>query len=151
MARRLLIVMILVVGVVLGALRDFIFINLNYQLDFLRNHRAVSFAHSAFRKAVEGWDLVGLTALKWMLAAFFIACTALLSVLLARILFGDHRYARPIVLGYLLVAGLAVVLHFLSTPVPAFGGVALKLLHLLQYPVLLFFLWAAATLRQRLA
>ena len=147
MKARLALVIILGAGVLLGALREFVFINLNYQIDFLRNHRLVSYAHSAFRRQVDGWDLGGLMRLKWVLACAFVLVMLGLCVALARLLFGDHRYTRPILIGFAGVGGLALLLHFLTPAVPAFNGVSVKLLHLLQYPVVLFFIWAASALR----
>lgn len=137
---------VLLLGTALGGVREFLFINLNYQIDFLRNHRQVSFAHSAFREQVAGMDLTDLLVLKWVLASAFVLAMLGLCLLLARLLFGDGRYSRTIGLAFGAIGGLAVVLHLLTPVVPAFHGVSVKLLHLLQYPVVLVFIWAASVL-----
>ena len=141
------IVLILVIAIVLGAIREFLFLNLNYAIDHLANHRTVSYAHSAFRAAVDGWSLDSLHRLKWVFSAAFIGANLLLSIGLARILFGDHRYRRVVLLAFVGIGAVALLLNGFASSLPGLGHVAVKLLHVLQYPVLLFFIWAAARLR----
>ncbi|HQX98643.1 MAG TPA: hypothetical protein PLV08_02620 [Flavobacteriales bacterium] len=146
MSRKVLIGGIVVIAIVLGALREFLFLNLNYAIDHLANHRTVSYAHSAFRAAIDGWSLGGLRSLKWIFSAFFIGTNLLLALGLSRILFGDHRYRKLLILAFLGIAAFAFVLNMLGRNIPGLGDVAVKLLHVLQYPVMLFFLWAATWL-----
>ncbi|MGV3636651.1 MAG: hypothetical protein ACO1NQ_03290, partial [Flavobacteriales bacterium] len=117
-------------------------------IDHLANHRPYSYAHSSFTAAVQGLDLGQLVQLKWGLAALFVGVMLGLTVLMARLLFGDHRYRRVLVLGTGGLGALALVLHGLGRWHPAFDLVSVKLLHLLQYPAILLFLWAASKLRR---
>lgn len=139
---------VLVAAVALGALREFLFLNLNYQVDAVARNRPISYAHSMFQGWVEGWGLPELLRLKWALALLFAASMALACVLLARLLFGHNRYRRTIVVGYAMAGALALLLHALTSVHPAFGNIGVKLLHALQYPVVLFFVWAGATLQR---
>lgn len=148
---RSAVVVIVLIAVAIGAVREFLFLNLNYSIDHLANHRPVSYAHSLFNAAVVGYDLHTLLILKWCLALVFISVMLGLSVLMARFLFGDHRYRMAIVLGFLAVGSLALLLNIGAGRHPAMGNISVKLLHLLQYPVILFFLWAAAMLQRRTA
>lgn len=145
--RRLWMLAILLVAVCLGAVREFLFLNLNYSIDHLANHREFSYAHSAFQRAVEGLSLADLLLLKWALAILFVGLMAGLSVVLARVLFNDHRYRAHILIGFVAIGLLALLLHLASSSFPALEGVSVKLLHLLQYPVILFFIWAGALLQ----
>lgn len=138
---------ILAAAVVLGAVREFLLINLNYCIDHVANNRTVNYAHSLFRAQVDGLSLPGLLALKWMFSLFFILSTLAFAILLARTLYGDHRYTRWLVGGFVGVALLALVLHFGASWSAALGLVSVKLLHVLQYPVILFFIWASTWLR----
>ena len=148
--RRLAIIAILFVGVALGALREFLFINLNYQIDHVARHTPFSFAHSMFQGWVGGFHLHALIRLKWTLAFAFIALMWLLCVLLARALLGTHRRARLVTFFFLVVGFVALILHFASRyAMPGFATVSVKLLHTLQFPVMLFFLWAASFLEPR--
>jgi hypothetical protein len=140
---------IAVVGIALGAVREFMAVNLNYQIDAVRYQRVVSYAHSLFQAGVEGWSLAALVRLKWGLALFFSALMCLLCVALARVLNGDHRHRRAIVTAFLITGALALVLHLASIRVPQFAPASIKLLHLMQYPVVLFFVWAASWLEKR--
>lgn len=149
--RRAAITLIICIAVAIGAGREFLFLNLNYSIDHLANHRPVSYAHSLFQAAVGGYDLRTLLILKWCLALLFISVMFVLSLLMARLLFGDHRYRMTILLGFLVVGSLALLLNTGAERYPAMGNISVKLLHLLQYPVILFFLWAAALLQRRAA
>lgn len=130
----------------LGALREFLFINLNYEIDHVTRHTPFSYAHSMFRGWVDGWPLARLVLLKWGLALAFIAAMLGLSLFLARALFAPRRIDRPIIVVFVAVAFVALMLHGVAHWLPGAETVSVKLLHLLQYPVLLFFLWAASML-----
>ena len=149
MSRRSSIAMILAVAVTLGALREFLFVNLNYQLDHVLRATDQSFAHSMFQRWTDEWTGPALLRLKWGLGLVFTALMLGLTLLLARRLFGDHRYAPHIITGYVLVGALALALNFASTWAPPLEVLAVKLLHTLQYPVLLLVLWAASPLAWR--
>jgi len=144
--RRFVIFSILICGILIGAAREFMFLNLNYQIDFVANKRADNYAHSMFQSWVDGANLSSLIFLKWALGFAFAGSMCLLSILLLRRSFGDHRYAKHTVIGFILLGLIATIFHSLSLKVPAFEGVSIKLLHLIQYPALLFFVWAGAGL-----
>lgn len=146
--RNLVVAAILGAAVAIGALREFLFLNLNYQVDAVARNRPISYAHSMFQGWVQGWELPALLRLKWLLAMLFVLAMATACVLLARVLFGHQRYRRTILLGYALASALALLLHALSSVHPAFGNIGVKLLHALQYPVVLFFVWAGAILQR---
>lgn len=145
---KFLLAAILLVAVSLGALREFLFLNLNYQLDAVAKNKPFSYAHSMFQSWVEGWEFSALLRLKWALALLFVCVMAVAAVLLARVLWGDQRYRRLILLAFGAVAALALMFHVLAVLHPAFGTIGVKMLHSLQYPVLLFFVWAAAIIQR---
>ena len=147
-SRRTAILSLLLVGVLLGAVREFLFLNLNYQIDFVAHGRAFSYAHSLFRGWVKGFDLQALLVLKWSLALAFSGAMLGLAIVLARLLAGDHRHARALFLGYLFFGLLALLLHGMAASVPALEAVSVKVLHGLQYPVVLFLLWAGSMLQR---
>lgn len=148
MNRKVGIVAVLLVAIALGAFREFVFINLNYSIDHLANHRPYSYAHSSFTALVHGLDLGQLVVLKWLLAALFIGVMLALTVLMSNLLFGDHRYRLVLAVGTAVLGTLALLLHFAGHWHPAFDLVSVKLLHLLQYPAILLFLGAASMLRR---
>lgn len=148
MKRRTGIGAVLLVAILLGAVREFFFINLNYAIDHLEHHRAYSYAHSSFTAAVAGLSLRDLVLLKWAAGIVFIAAMLVLTIAMARVLFGDHRYRRMLIITTLSLGALAFALHFAAPIHPAFGLVSVKLLHMLQYPGILLFLWAASMLRK---
>lgn len=149
MSRRAGIAGLLLIGVALGSLREFLFINLNYEIDRVRYQRPIAYAHSRFRAWTAGWDLDGFIALKWTLSLAYMAAMLGLAILLMRLLQGHFRAARYLTLAYGALGLLALGFHALSGALPPLEAVGVKLLHLLQYPVLLFFLWAAHLLRSR--
>jgi hypothetical protein len=146
MRRKAVVVLVLLVAVVLAERREFLFINLNYQIDHVQRGTEFSYAHSKFQQATAGRSLDELTALKWCASAAYVAVMTLLAVVLARSLFGDHRYARPILIGVAAAALAALSLFLLAHWVASLADVAVKLLHMLQYPVILLVLLAARSL-----
>lgn len=151
MKRRALIVAIAVAAIALGAVREFLFVNLNYQIDHVQRATKSSFAHSGFQRWAEGWDATDLVRMKWLLAFVFVGAMLALAIRLAHTLVGDHRHRKSIGVAYAIAGGAALLLHACGGAVPAAGVMGVKLLHLLQYPVVLFFVWAALTLVPRRA
>lgn len=141
--------LLLAAAVGIGAVREFLFVNLNYQLDFVANQRAFSYAHSSFQAWSGGWSLSALTALKWALALLFILINLGLAVLLARVRFGDHRYRTALLLGFAAVGSMALLAHVAAPRVVGMATLSIKLLHALQYPVVLLLIWAASWIPQR--
>lgn len=133
---------LLAASVALGGLREFLFVNLNYQLDFLEHSRAQSYAHSAFQRWAAGLDAGDLRQAKWLLALAFVAITLLLTVAMARIRLGDSRLNRPIILAFAALGASALALHLLSGQAAFLSLISVQLLHALQYPVPLLLVWA---------
>lgn len=140
MKRKLLIAAVLLVAILLAERREFLFINLNYQIDHVARGTPFSYAHSAFRAFVAGWSLEALTTLKWALSLAYIAVNTLLAVALSLLLHGHHRYTPPIlfIVGAVCVAALGF--HALGAVVPGGLDIGVKLLHMVQYPVVLLVL-----------
>lgn len=139
--RGLLSLALLAVSVASGALREFLFVNLNYQLDFLDHRREQSYAHSAFQRWVAGLDAGDLYAAKWILASAFIVFTLGLTLALARVRSGDRRLPRAIVLGFMGLGAMALICHFLAARAAFLHPISVQLLHALQYPVPLLLVW----------
>jgi hypothetical protein len=148
MSRRGWIVLIALAAIVLGALREFLFVNLNYQIDHVERATDFSYAHTLFQGWVQGWGLPALQRAKWALALGFIGAMLGLAIGLARLLAGDHRHARALALGYAAAGGLALLLHAAAPWQPPLEAASVQLLHMLQYPVVLFFFWAGWTLKR---
>jgi hypothetical protein len=138
--------LLLLIGIVLGACREFLFINLNYQIDHVARHTRFSYAHSLFQGWTRGMGLGVLLTLKWVLALAFILAMLALSVVMSRVLFHTWRHTRPLVIGFAAFAIVSVALHALAYWRPDFEMVSIHLSHMLQYPVVLLFLLLAAGL-----
>ena len=149
LVKRIITLSILGAGVAMGALHDFVFINLRFQEDFLRRGRPLSYAHSMFQAWVRDLDLKELHVLRWVLAVGFAAAMLALAVALARLLFGSHRYRGAIVMGYLIIGVLALGCYMGASILPPLAPVGTKLLHALQFPLVLVFIWGAAWLAPR--
>lgn len=125
---------LLLLGVALGSLREFVFINLNYQVAHAAGQIPWSYAHSAVQRLLAGWPPGDLLRLKWALALAFVALMGTLTFLTARLLFG-RRLDRTVVGGYMAIGALALLLHLLGGRLPFTASAGVKLLHLLQYPM----------------
>lgn len=144
---RLIGALIILLATLVGAFRDYLFVNLNYQIDALANHRRISYAHSDFRAAVAGLDAHTLTIVKWASAAGFILVMLGAAILLSRLLFGDQRYRFPIIVATITIAAVSLACHFMASWWPAFEGISIALSHAIQYPVPLLFIFAASLAR----
>jgi hypothetical protein len=144
--RTLRAALLLLAAVLLGALREFLFTNLNYQIDHVSRGTPFSYAHSAFQAVVKGWSAGQLVVLKWSAALFFIAFMWGLCMLLLRLYSAQHRLQGPVTLLFAAVSALALVLHFLAGQVPMLEEASVNLLHAVQYPMVLIFVWAALLL-----
>ena len=144
--RRAAMAGILLAGVALGALREFLFINLNYQIDHLARHTRFSYAHSQFIRWTAGMELPALIRMKWILGAGFTAVIMGLCILLARLVFGHWRQAIAIVWGFACFSILALVLHFAARWAAPLETISMHVSHMLQYPVALLFVLMAGWL-----
>lgn len=146
--RTLLSLLLLGAAIALGALREFLFVNLNYQLDFLQHARDRNYAHSVFRHWTAGWDAADALRMKWLLAAAFVAAMAALTVSLARVRLGDHRLRGLILGAYALLAAAALAGHAAAPAMPALRPIGIAVLHALQYPVPLVLVWVLSWLQR---
>ncbi|MCB0792023.1 MAG: hypothetical protein H6595_02445 [Flavobacteriales bacterium] len=146
MSRRYRTAFLLLLAIPIGALREFLFINLNYQIDHLQRSTAFSYAHSLFQGWVDGWSLHQLGVLKWTCTLVFIAAMLSMALLLARIQFGSNRYTPAIILIFVGLSTIALLLHAIFGAFDAMERVAVVLLHALQYPVPLLFILLARPL-----
>jgi hypothetical protein len=136
-------------GVLIGAFREFLFINLNYQIDHVARHTPFSYAHSMFQTWTQGMSLNALIVFKWALALTFIGITWGLCLFMLNVLFGGFRYWATVSWMILGIGLAALVFHALARWVPGLEDVSVRLLHAVQYPVLLIIIWAASGLAPR--
>jgi len=142
--RTVLSISLLAAGAVVGIAREFLFVNLNYQIDHLARASAFSYAHSAFQSWMHGVDHPGLVAIKWMLSAVFVLVNLALSAAMCRIRFANARLARLVAMLYMVLAFLAIALHFLSTGSGWLQAASVQLAHVIQYPIPMLILWAVS-------
>jgi hypothetical protein len=146
MRHRGTIVAIAIAAIALGALHEFLFVNLNYQIDHVARSTPYSYAHSLFQGWVAGWPLDALLRMKWLLALAFIGAMLGVTLVFAKVAGASYRHRRIIVLAFAAIGASALLFHALQRWSPELDVLSVKLLHAIQYPVLLFFVWAALTL-----
>ena len=136
----------IILALVISQARDWLMYNFNYQIDHLSRGTDFSYAHSFFQSAVGSWELSTLVACKWLSAMLIVLIMLLLTVYVARRIFGSGKYDRALVTVYLASAIISLTFYFLSTFNPNFRMAGVQLLHALQYPVVLFVLILASPL-----
>jgi len=134
-------------AIALGALREFVFVNLNYQIDFVLHARPGNYAHSAFRAWADGMGATELIGAKWAFAAGFVAAILALTIALARVRLANHGWLKAICITFFSLSALALLLHALSGALPALYPVSIALLHGMQYPVPVLVVWMLSWLR----
>lgn len=136
----------LLVAIILGSMREFLFVNLNYQIDHVRRSTPFSFAHSKFQALVEGWTLQDLLITKWALAGFLVIIVMVLTLQVARIVFRGPRYDRFVLIGYGTASLVSLLLFIASSWLPALRLAAVQLLHSLQFPIIMIMIILSAGL-----
>lgn len=149
MNRRLALGLLITAAVALGSLREFLFVNLNYQIDHTARGTPYSYAHSTFQHWVGHWDLPALVRAKWVLAVLFTGTMLGITLAFARLCGATRRHLRVIVAAFVAIGAAALALHLFRAAAPELDVLSVKLLHMVQYPVLLFFVWAALVLGRR--
>jgi hypothetical protein len=91
--------------IALGLARDFIFVNWNYQLDFVEHSRSFSYTHSFF-DFLNNFDFQQLYWSKWLFTGFFTVC----NYFVGYFLFKKLSIKTPILKTYLLVFSAAILL-----------------------------------------
>ncbi len=140
--RSVLSVLLVGLGTGLGAAREFLFVNLNYQLDHELRGTPMSYAHSTFQGWVLDWDAGHLNALKWSLSIGFLLANLLLSLAMCRARFGPNGPWRAVIGLFIAFSALAGVLLALSRHAAWLYPPAIQLAHALQYPIPLLVIWA---------
>jgi len=146
--RIFLLFCLVVLGISLGALREFIFINLNYWIDHLARLTEFCYAHSFFN-FLEGSSLVNLKTTKWAMAVFFIVLMFSFTSAFLKLLFRDRPVLKWAILSFgttILISLIFFGLHAFLGPEQVMLSIAVKALHAVQYPFLLFFLVPAISL-----
>jgi hypothetical protein len=133
--------LLLLIGIALGGLREFLFVNLNYQLDHLQRGTPYSYAHSAFQQWSAGCTATELAAIKWGLSAGFVLVNLTLTMVMGRVRFGARWPWRMAAALFLAVAGMAGALFALSKAHPWLYPAAVQLAHAVQYPLPMALLW----------
>jgi hypothetical protein len=146
-ARLMLSILCLALATAVGAAREFLFVNLNYQIDFLAQARDRNYAHSQFRRWVGEMSLNEAVLAKWLLAAAFMAIILLLTLAMARIRFGDHRYDRRILITFVVLGSLAIFGHLVAPVFAPMRPISIAILHGLQYPVPVLLAWVVSWVR----
>jgi len=98
-----------VLFILLGVLRDFIFINWNYQLNATLNNQSFTYAHSFFN-FLTNWSYVALYWSKWVLTAMF--CLA--NFLIGYFYFSSTSIRKQLFFIYIIVGTFGLIIFGLS-------------------------------------
>lgn len=138
MARIVLLCTLAAIGIGLGALREFIFINLNYWIAYVAGTAENLYAHSFFN-FLHGISQQALNSTKWVLAFVFVIMMLVFNIAFFKAWFNDHRARNLVFIIYTGLLSIGAIFYCVSTLFPAqnaFIVVAVKALHFLQYPML---------------
>jgi hypothetical protein len=138
--------LLLIAAIALGSLREFLFVNVNYQIDHVARATPFSYAHSAFQAWVSGWGTHALVTLKWSMAVSFILLMWTLCLLLLRAYAAPRRLSVLVSGLFVLVPTTALLLHLLAYRAPLAEEASVNLLHAVQNPIVLVFLWVTLAL-----
>ena len=103
------IAIVLIAFIAVGILRDFIFVNWNYQLDTTEHHRSFTYAHSFF-DFISDWTYTKLYWSKWVLTAVF--CS--LNFFIGYLFFSNQLQKKQLLYLYLTVGVVAILIFSTS-------------------------------------
>lgn len=151
MNRKALYVILLVIGILLlGSFREFTFLNINFQLQYMyydtEYYRVAPFFHF-----LNNFEYSTIYYSKWLLTGGFALAFLILSVLMIKVLFNQRRLITITVASYIIlctVAAISYALGKLAGSTDTGYTIARFLMGLLQSPVVLMFLVLAFKLQK---
>lgn len=144
----MLLVGMVIIGIALGALREFIFVNLNYWIDHVARSTEHLYAHSYF-DFLHGTSLGSLKAMKWTIAVLLIILMFVLTSLFLELFFQRREVRKWVVIcfgGALSFSAIFYILHLILAPETAMLSISVKAFHALQYPFFVLVLVPAISL-----
>ena len=91
--RRILVASLVIGLILLGAFRDFVFVNINYQLIYLLKDQAFSKAHSFF-DFLEGYDYWTIYYWKFIITGIFAVLYLFFTWSIVKVLFNNKSYQK---------------------------------------------------------
>jgi len=147
-SRTFILISLVIIGISLGALREFIFINLNYWIDHVARHTQHLYAHSFF-DFLQGSSLGNLKMIKWTVAIGFVVLMLIFTILFLEVFFRRREVRKWVVIcftGTLVFSASFFLLHLICAPETAMLSISVKAFHALQYPFFIIVLIPAITL-----
>lgn len=109
---RIILLLLSVAGIVLlGSLREFIFVNINYQLKYLYYEQAESYAHSFF-DFLNNYSYAEIYYSKWWLMAIFTILFWVCSLLIVYFLKPERKWLKWMTLMYATLIVAAGIIFF---------------------------------------
>ncbi|MBK7947120.1 MAG: hypothetical protein IPJ85_18250 [Flavobacteriales bacterium] len=140
--RTVLSLCLLAIAGALGLGREFLFVNLNYQIDHLIRGTPYSYAHSAFQHWAQPCSADQLGTMKWVLSAAFATLNLALAIGMCRIHQPLRRLTAIVTAIFVVIAVFSVGLHLLSGDHGWMHAASVQLAHAIQYPIPVLILWA---------
>jgi hypothetical protein len=106
---RIVVFCLVVLMILLGAFRDFVFVNINYQLIYLWKEKDFSKAHSFF-DFLEGYDYWTIYYWKFALTGIFALLYFVLTWTLIKVLFNNRKFQRYAVILFGSVVAMSLLL-----------------------------------------
>lgn len=150
---RIIIILLFVAWVVfLGFLREYLFVNINYNIEFLSGNRVYNYADSAFQFMSE-YSISTLYTLKWVGTLLFFLLYWLSGILFIKILYNQKKFMLIYTIIYLAIftfAGLAYAGGLIFSEPGEGYSLARKIMGWGQSPIPLMFLWGGIHLERRI-
>jgi hypothetical protein len=106
---RIVVFCLVVLMILLGAFRDFVFVNINYQLNYLWKEQDFSRAHSFF-DFLAGYDYWTIYYWKFALTGIFALLYFVLTWTLIKVIFNNRKFQRYAVILFGSVVAMSLLL-----------------------------------------
>lgn len=149
--RLLFCIAIIIAFVLLGFLRDFLFVHLNYQIAKLY-YKDYNYTLPDFVSFLGNFSYAGLNNLKWVFTVLFLLLYFLLTIITVKQLFPAKIYFRITAFFYLGVVILGAIAYIFGVVVFSSDrayNIALFFTHMVQSPIVIMILIPAFKLAPR--
>lgn len=109
-SKNLIIAGLIACLLILGFVRDFVFVNINYALGYVSSKSTEFWGHSSM-DFLCNYGVNGLNTSKWVLTAAFTLLFLLLSLMIIRMIYNNRQFLKWFMLLYAIIFTVAGILY----------------------------------------
>jgi len=144
--------LVVVLLIVVGFLRDFIFVNLNYQASLAYYHQDNDYKLSSLISFIETWSYKRLYISKWILTMLFTILYGAITYFCVYFFFREKKYNKISIGIYIVIISISFLIYlfgYFTNNYQKAYSVSRQLMGLLQSPIIIMLLLPALYLNNK--